>query len=295
MPNGLFDHPVHRDTTPNSGAEMARRLGLVLLPASFVLGLGFTVHAFARQETSSALFAILCGLLCAGLILVRRRSRPSHAAELVPLRHDQTAPHPQEDRAARQPGILLLDASLGGAEGNSARALAHIAAHLSPHASVELASIGADGAAAFARLTTRLIQADALVIGTGVHWDSWSSSLQGFLEAATPAEATRLWLGKPVAVIVTEHSVGGKGVLSRLQGVLVTLGCEIPPLSGIVLSRAGQLARAAAPTDPAADDLWCPDDLAVVAANLLAATRRPHVAWTTWPVDRAHYAGRWLR
>ncbi|TAG32374.1 MAG: hypothetical protein EAZ36_02495, partial [Verrucomicrobia bacterium] len=105
-------------------------------------------------------------------------------------------------------------------------------------------------------------------------------------------EATALWLGLPVAVVVSEHSTGGKGVLSRLQGVLVTFGCAIPPLSGLVISKSAQLARRHAATE--AEDFWCADDLAVVADNLLTAARQPRAAWRAWPVDRAEFANRWV-
>jgi chromate reductase len=143
----------------------------------------------------------------------------------------------------------------------------------------------------FAACRDALAAAEALVIGTGTHWDSWSSHLQRLLEEATPAEGTALWLGKPVACVVTEHSVGGKAVLSGLQGVLVTLGCLLPPMSGLVLSRAAQIA---AGHDPgAARDFWCAEDLAVAAHNLLEAVNGTH-RWRTWPVDRTGFDQRWF-
>ena len=149
------------------------------------------------------------------------------------------------------------------------------------------------------QLVAALQRADGLLIGTGTHWDSWSSVLQKFLEDATPTEGTGLWLGKPAAVIVSEHSTGGKGVLSRLQGVLVTLGCSIPPMSGLVLSCAAIIAGQHEPS--AARDFWCEDDLRVICHNLAEAARvtlpsatpaRPR--WRTWPVDRQDFAARWI-
>jgi len=198
----------------------------------------------------------------------------------------------------RRPRILLLNASLGGESGNTAAALAHLATLLAPQADVARHTLAT--APGFAACGAALADADAVVMGTGTHWDSWSSHLQRFLEEATPAEGTALWLGKPVACVVTEHSVGGKGVLSRLQGVLVTLGCLIPPMSGVVLSLAAQSAApsGAAITTDAAQDYWCADDLAVVAHNLLTATARLRPAqpeWQTWPVDRTGFDQRWIR
>lgn len=199
---------------------------------------------------------------------------------------------------ARRPRILLLNASLAGETGNTAVLLAHARRLLGRRAtvtSVTLASTpagDADNMSDFASLRPQLAAADAFLIGTGTHWDSWSSVLQKFLEDATPAEGTALWLGKPAAVVVSEHSVGGKGVLSRLQGVLVTLGCTLPPMSGLVLSRAAVLATHHDPD--AARDFWCADDLRVVCHNLAEAAAGTH-RWKTWPVDREGFADRWLK
>jgi chromate reductase len=194
--------------------------------------------------------------------------------------------------AGHRPRLLLLNASLAGPEGNSARLLRRMAARLAPHAELVGASLAGPGAQDFAALAPALRAADGFVIATGTHWDGWSSPLQKFLEDATPAEATALWMGKPVAVLVSEHSTGGKGVLSRLQGVLVTLGCVVPPLSGLVISKSAQIAGRAAPAE--AEDFWCAADLDVVADNLLLAARQPRAAWRTWPVDRADYARTWV-
>ena len=97
--------------------------------------------------------------------------------------------------------------------------------------------------------------ADALVFATGTYWDSWGWPLQRFLELATITEGTDVWLGKPVAVLVSMHSVGGKSVLSRLQGVLSTLGAAIPPMSGLVISAVGQDALQVS-DQSIADDTW---------------------------------------
>jgi NAD(P)H-dependent FMN reductase len=200
----------------------------------------------------------------------------------------------------KRPRLLLLNASLAGPEGNSAHLLECLAEHLAMGVELEWANLAGAGAKTFTELEAALHLADGLVIATGTHWDSWSSPLQRFLEEATPTEASALWLGKPVAVLVTEHSVGGKGVLSRLQGVLVTLGGIIPPLSGVVISRAAELARAAGEATGeggSAVDFWSPADLSVVAHNLLLASRLAtsgRKQWQTWPVDRADYRQRWL-
>ncbi len=185
------------------------------------------------------------------------------------------------------PCILAIDGALGGRDGNTAALLARMADVLADRASVATVSLA--DAPGFAAHAAALAAADAIVVGTGTYWDSWSSLLQRFLEEATPSEGTALWLGKPAAVLVTAHSVGGKGVLSRLQGVLSTLGCVIPPMSGVVIERATQAALAAADEL----DFWRPDDLEVVAHNVLtslAGTRD----YRAWEVDRGDPARRWL-
>jgi len=202
----------------------------------------------------------------------------------------------------RRPRLLLLNGALAGNGGNTAAALAAARRRLVRHADVEsltLADAFADSPASGGRsdhqpsaIADALARADGFLVGTGTHWDSWSSVLQRFLETATPLEGTATWLGKPAAVVVTEHSVGGKAVLSRLQGVLVTLGCALPPMSGLVLSRAALLAAAKDPA--AARDFWSRSDLGVVCHNLLTATRVRAQPWKAWPVDRADFRARWL-
>lgn len=204
----------------------------------------------------------------------------------------------------RRPRLLLLNGALAGNRGNTAAVLAAARRRLGRQADVASLVLAEAFAASPAvgsgsnrdhlppAIADALARADGFLFGTGTHWDSWSSVLQRFLEAATPLEGTATWLGKPAAVVVTEHSVGGKAVLSRLQGVLVTLGCSLPPMSGLVLSRAALLA---ATQDPAAArDFWSRSDLGVVCHNLLTATRVRAQPWKAWPVDRADFRARWL-
>jgi chromate reductase len=135
-------------------------------------------------------------------------------------------------------------------------------------------------------------RADGFVFLTGTYWDSWGSPLQRFLEEATVTEGTDLWLGKPCVVGVLMHSVGGKGVLSRLQGVLNTYGLFIPPMSGFLYSVVNQLALKGEES-PLSEDLWRIDDLEVVCHNLLEACRYPG-DWRGWPVNRTGFDKVWL-
>lgn len=132
--------------------------------------------------------------------------------------------------------------------------------------------------------------ASGFVFSTGTYWDSWSSHLQRFLEEATPSETSTLWLGKPAAVLVTEHSVGGKGVVSRLQGVLCTLGCSLPPTSGVVISKIVELHRKPAQGH---EDFFGLSDVDVACGNVLAAIHG--TAYRAWEVDRSNPRAKWLR
>jgi chromate reductase len=184
--------------------------------------------------------------------------------------------------------LLIINGSLGGAGGNTAVMLRRMERELSPHAELRTLHLAAEGSI---RAEELLAWCDGIVCATGTYWDSWGSPLQKFLEDLTGTEATALWLGKPAAVLVTMHSVGGKGVLSRLQGVLNTLGCSIPPMSGFVYSLSNQLALETE-SDFAAD-FWQLDDLRPVAENLRRATAA-RIACEAWPVDREDPRRRWI-
>src|SRR5690606_4635043 len=99
-----------------------------------------------------------------------------------------------------------------------------------------------------------LTWADGFIFLSGTYWDGWGSPLQYFLEQTTHFEGSKRWLGKPAGVIITMHSVGGKAILSRLQGVLNSMGAIIPPMTGMVYSLATHLANKVQHTH--AQDFW---------------------------------------
>jgi hypothetical protein len=70
------------------------------------------------------------------------------------------------------------------------------------------------------------------------------------------------------------------------------LGCVVPPLSTVVLSR---VAAAASEADPEAnDDVWQREDLRVVVKNLSTACALRALPWATWPVRKlARLEGRY--
>ena len=294
--------PVRRDTEPNSPREILSRLALTGFWAALVLTPALGLLALATREEGMMRGAWISAVAFLALLLTRPWWKNSPALAPATRLKPVSVPAPpapstasRESAPAARARVLLLDASLAGPGGNSSALLDLLAAHLAPHADLERAALSGPAGASFATLKPALRAADAFVFATGTHWDSWSSALQKFLEDATPAEASELWLGKPAAVLVTEHSVGGKAVLSRLQGVLVSLGCAIPPLSGLVLAQSVQLARRHCPDPAACEDYWSPDDLEVIAHNLLASVRKPRPDWRAWPVDRIGYGRLWFR
>jgi NAD(P)H-dependent FMN reductase len=184
------------------------------------------------------------------------------------------------------PRILLINGSPSARKGNTGMALQIAESFLVGARCETIQLAGAD----HMEVADRIKNADGLIFGTGTYWDSWGSPLQSFLEAVTSREGE--WLGKPAGVVVTAHAVGGKGVLSRLQGVLNTLGCLIPPMGGIVLTLANQLALEHGET-PWSVDLWRPSDLEPLCKNLLTAIDTGR-EWATWPVDREDPSRVWL-
>ncbi len=182
--------------------------------------------------------------------------------------------------------LAVVVAGLGGLEGNGARLLHHAALDDFDASLCVLAQ-----RPHFHQHEAVLHEAEALLFITGTYWDSWSSYLQRLLEEATPSEATAMWLGKPAAVWVTAHSVGGKGVLSRLQGVLSTFGMMIPPMTGIVITKASDLAVRHAPEE--AEDFFTHRDLEVSLHNL-AQSLEPKPVYRAWDVERGDPMRRWV-
>lgn len=284
-------NPIARDTSINSPREIRLRLFRLLMPLSGALALFVAFVGWLRSDRGELIFAACSAIVCILLLATKSRwSRTEEAPGARPRPAGET-PAAAPARTAAETRVLLIDASLAGSKGNSAAALRKFALVLPAATEVITIHLSGEGSVDFAHLRPALQNAQAFVFATGTHWDSWSSALQKFLEDATEAEGTALWLGKPAAVIVTEHSVGGKGVLSRLQGVLVTLGCQIPPMSGLTLAKTALLAARHAPGQ--AEDFWSLADLEVVAHNLLAAAGGTR-DWKSWPVDRASFRDRWL-
>jgi NAD(P)H-dependent FMN reductase len=179
--------------------------------------------------------------------------------------------------------LLLLNGSLRGSEGNTARLLQRASDMLPATWHAEHLCL-ADYGGTVEALADRLAKADAFLIGSGVYWGSWGSPLQRFLEVMSFHELSPCFLGKPAGAVISADSVGGLDVAQRLLGAFSLLGCLLPPLSSVVLSRAACAATAA---DPEANtDVWQVDDLEVVVENLLLARTFAQAAWSKWPVRK---------
>ncbi len=191
--------------------------------------------------------------------------------------------------------FLCINGSPAGTAGNSALLGDRVRALLGKD-SVETLVLA--NAPSVEEQVARLRCARGFVFLTGTYWDSWGSPLQAFFEEMTPWELSEIWLGKPAGAVVTMHSVGGKQVLSRLQGVLSSLGCLIPPCSGMVYSQVGQEALHAG-AGSVTSDIWCLEDLEIICHNLQEACassmglRAP--SWRTWPIERERTETRWVR
>lgn len=187
--------------------------------------------------------------------------------------------------------VAIIDGSLAGAEGNTCLLLKRAGEILAKRSQVEWVDLAQNYS--LSEYKKRFTECSGFLFGTGTYWDSWSSVLQRFLEQSTELEGTAVWLGKPAATIVTMHSVGGKEVLSRLQGVFNTLGLLIPPMSGMVYSTVNQVALASG--DPTwCQDLWCLEDIELICHNLLEAVYGTF-QWKAWPVERSLTAENWIK
>ncbi len=191
--------------------------------------------------------------------------------------------------------ILILNGSLTGKSGNTEHLITELEKHLKMNqAQSEVLELHEflDKKITLAELKSKLQSAHGFIFTSGTYWDSWGSPLQYFLEATTEFEASDVFVGKSAAVVITMHSVGGKGVLSRLQGVLNTQGLLIPPMSGMVYSLAQHLALKT--ESSFAEDFWSIEDAEIVVHNLVVSLNQ-QTSYKTWPVDHKDPKRIWIK
>lgn len=186
--------------------------------------------------------------------------------------------------------ILILNGSPMGAQGNCAVWAQGLLRFFPKDVKVEIVHLAKSSYGP--GLKRKMESCSGMIFLTGTYWDSWGSPLQKLLEDMTDLEGTRALMGKPAAVFVLMHSVGGKGVLSRLQGALSTMGFLIPPMCGMVYSLVSDIALKSPSSH--AKDFWQKEDAELIISNFLIATDL-QVPWATWPVDKKDPRRKWLR
>lgn len=186
--------------------------------------------------------------------------------------------------------ILILNGSPTGSKGNCNRFIKTLKKNFSKKQKIKVIHLCQIKKSS--SIIKYIHEASAFIFVTGTYWDSWGSPLQFFLESITDLEGTKAFVGKPCAVFVLNHSVGGKAILSRLQGVLSTFGCLIPPMSGMVYSLVTKLALKN--TNSAhKNDFWTLDDIEIILTNFKMALEIK-TTWKVWPVDRKNYQHKWI-
>lgn len=187
--------------------------------------------------------------------------------------------------------MLIINGSIRGANGNSARIIEIIGGLVASPASYEVLTL-VDAMPSVREVRYLLETHRSFLVITGNYWSSWGSSLQRFLEVVTAYKNSPVFFGKPVACVVTMDSVGGADIAARLHAAFSGLGCWSPPCSTVVISRVGQEAIAASEgrSDDPNQDVWRPSDLTILVANLIASEKIQKVGWQKRPnlefVDR---------
>lgn len=185
--------------------------------------------------------------------------------------------------------ILILNGSPSGKNGNCATFIKSI---LNFKSKIKFKVIHLAERKYSSKLKKEILDSSALIFISGTYWDSWGSPLQAFLEDMTELEGTSAILGKPASVIILMHSVGGKSVLSRLQGVLSSQGFLIPPMSGMVYSLVNQEIFQNKKISHQ-HDLWGLEDLSCILFNLKEAIKI-NKKWQSWKVDRKNPKRTWI-
>lgn len=183
--------------------------------------------------------------------------------------------------------LLIINGSLRGMQGNSG-ALALKAQEWCRLLNTDCTILNLAGPLPSIQQVADMVEAhSAFLVISGVYWSNFGSPLQRFIEVMTAYENTPVFFGKPVACALSVDSVGGSDVAARIHSIFSGLGCWSPPCSTLIVSRTGQEAIDAS-TGKSSDvneDVWRPDDLEIVMANLVAAMSVA-IPWQQWPIGR---------
>lgn len=170
--------------------------------------------------------------------------------------------------------VLIINGAIGGRVGNTSMLLKKIRRMiLNTHQETRVRIIHLHPTFCWNSVKRCIKKADCLIFSTGTYWDSWGSPMQLLFEKMTVLEGSKYLVGKPACAIVTMHSVGGKEVVSRILGNLVSLGCMIPPFAGFAYSYADHVAHKTRTSGrKLLDDVWHIQDLQTLLNNLIKAT-----------------------
>ena len=175
--------------------------------------------------------------------------------------------------------ILIINGSLAGRSGNTAKILEKLKKKLPKEFKIDQVCLKDKNG--YEACRKKIKKSDGIVLGTGTHWSSWSSVFQGFLEYMTKYPDCDEWgLGKPCAVIVTMHSVGGDGVMSKTVNMMNMVGAYVPPFCAMTYSLVNQIALKHMKSN-LYDELWSLDDLDTVCNNLSEAVKGTN-KWKSW-------------
>ena len=122
--------------------------------------------------------------------------------------------------------------------------------------------------------------------------------MQQLFEKMTEIEGKKHLLGKPAAAIVTMHSVGGKEISSRIQGVLSSMGCILPPFSAFAYSYADHVAHQSRfMGKKLLDDVWKIDDLHALLWNIIECSkgRKDWKVWSYLDTEAFNPTSVWLK
>lgn len=179
--------------------------------------------------------------------------------------------------------ILIVNGSLGGRTGNTHNLIKKIRKTITKiDGLIKVQVIHLNPQFNWIRIRKHIKTCDALIFCTGTYWQSWGSPMQQLFEKMTEIEGKKHLLGKPIGAIATMHSVGGQEVVSRMQGVLCSLGCVIPPFCGFAYSYADHVAHQGRfHGKKLLDDVWHLEDTHTLIFNVIESMKGTN-KWKVW-------------
>lgn len=179
--------------------------------------------------------------------------------------------------------IAIINGSLGGRTGNTHNLIKKIRKTINkidPEIRVKIIHLHPGFNWPHVRKIIRT--SDGFVFCSGTYWQSWGSPMQQLFEKMTEIEGKKHLLGKPAGVVVTMHSVGGQEVASRIQGVLCSLGCVLPPFCAFAYSYADHVAhRSRYHGKKLMDDVWHIEDTYALVFNVIEYIKGTY-KWKVW-------------